>query len=159
MTWAAMLPGKKKKKKKDKDKTPKAELEALADGGIPSDVSGLFAEAFSSTPLESGPASTGLAVEHRFVGNVPEGSALSRAQIGERIACSREPSRFSLGSTPDAVDISLRYAFVCFRGYYPDALHKANQDAFKISSSAYVNNSSCKDHASETYCIHTVLFF
>ena len=45
MTWAAMLPGKKKKKKKDKDKTPKAELEALADGGIPSDVSGLFAEA------------------------------------------------------------------------------------------------------------------
>lgn len=79
VTWAAMLPGRKKKKKKDKDKTPKAELEALADGGIPSDVSGLFAEAFSSTPLESGPATTGLAVEHRFVGNVPEGSALSRA--------------------------------------------------------------------------------
>ena len=28
--------------------------------------------------------------------------------------------------------IQLRYAYLCQRGYYPEDLYKANQDAFKV---------------------------
>ena len=73
--------------------------------------------------------------EEQFVGAIPEGSPLSKAEIANRIVCSREPqSLFELGITPNGVGITLRYAYVSQRGYYPDDLYKANQDAFKIST-------------------------
>jgi serine/threonine protein phosphatase PrpC len=73
--------------------------------------------------------------EEQFVGAIPEGSPLSKAEIANRIVCSREPqSLFELGITPNGVGVTLRYAYVSQRGYYPDDLYKANQDAFKIST-------------------------
>ena len=55
---------------------------------------------------------------------------LTQEEVNARIVCSKEAETFKLGKSP----ITLRYAYLSQRGYYPEDLYKANQDAFKISS-------------------------
>ena len=57
------------------------------------------------------------------------GSPLTKAEVHARIVSSKEVELFPL--TPGGT-VKLRYAYVCQRGYYPEDLYKANQDAFKI---------------------------
>lgn len=53
---------------------------------------------------------------------------LTQEEIHSRIQCSERALLFPLGKT----GVTLRYAYLSQRGYYPDDLYKANQDAFKI---------------------------
>ena len=53
---------------------------------------------------------------------------LTEEEVNARIQCSSKASVFPLGKT----GYSLRYAYLSQRGYYPEDLYKANQDAFKI---------------------------
>ena len=67
--------------------------------------------------------------------NAVDGSPLTKAEVRERIVCSKEAELFTIGKTKEGVsDITLRYAYLCQRGYYPEDLYKANQDAYKIST-------------------------
>jgi serine/threonine protein phosphatase PrpC len=52
---------------------------------------------------------------------------LSWAQINARIECSDRSEWFALGG-----GLGLRFAYLTQRGYYPDALNKANQDSYRI---------------------------
>ena len=45
-----------------------------------------------------------------------------------RIQCCDQPLEHTLGKS----GITLRYAYLSQRGYYPEDLYKANQDAFKV---------------------------
>ena len=53
---------------------------------------------------------------------------LSQEEVNARIQCCDKTQHFTLGKT----GIKLRYAYLSQRGYYPEDLYKANQDAFKI---------------------------
>ena len=53
---------------------------------------------------------------------------LTQEEVNARIVCSKEAETFKLGKSP----ITLRYAYLSQRGYYPEDLYKANQDAFKV---------------------------
>ena len=55
-------------------------------------------------------------------------SPLTQEEVNARIQCSDGTLRYELGKT----GISLRYAYLSQRGYYPEDLYKANQDAFKV---------------------------
>ena len=57
----------------------------------------------------------------------PPPGPLSWAQINARIECSDRTEWFALGG-----GLGLRFAYLTQRGYYPDALNKANQDAYRI---------------------------
>ena len=53
---------------------------------------------------------------------------LTDDELTARIVCSKEPELFKLGDS----GITLRYAYLSQRGYYPEDLYKANQDSFKV---------------------------
>ena len=53
---------------------------------------------------------------------------LTEDEVNARIVCCPKPELFPLGET----GITLRYAYLSQRGYYPEDLYKANQDAFKV---------------------------
>ena len=53
---------------------------------------------------------------------------LTADEVNARIVCSSQAERFPLGKT----GVTLRYAYLSQRGYYPEDLYKANQDAFKV---------------------------
>ena len=53
---------------------------------------------------------------------------LTEDEVNARIVCCTKAERFSLGDS----GITLRYAYLSQRGYYPEDLYKANQDAFKV---------------------------
>ena len=53
---------------------------------------------------------------------------LSEDEVNARIVCSPKAELFKLGDS----GITLRYAYLSQRGYYPEDLYKANQDAFKV---------------------------
>ena len=53
---------------------------------------------------------------------------LTEDEVNARIVCSKEAERFLLAGS----GMTLRYAYLSQRGYYPEDLYKANQDAFKI---------------------------
>jgi serine/threonine protein phosphatase PrpC len=53
---------------------------------------------------------------------------LTDEEVNARIVCSPKSELFKLGDS----GISLRYAYLSQRGYYPEDLYKANQDAFKV---------------------------
>eukprot|EP00966_Prymnesium_polylepis_P111560 2580688-Prymnesium_polylepis.1 len=55
-------------------------------------------------------------------------SPLTQEEVNARIQCSDGQQHFALGST----GLTLRYAYLSQRGYYPEDLYKANQDAFKV---------------------------
>ena len=54
--------------------------------------------------------------------------------------CSEKPQVFKVAGT----EISLRYAHFSQRGFYPDDLDKANQDAYKTRCEEYVPESDKK---------------
>ncbi|EQC32468.1 AGC protein kinase [Saprolegnia diclina VS20] len=56
-----------------------------------------------------------------------DNSPLTPEEIRSRIVCSEKSTRLQL--TPS---LSIEYAFVSQRGYYPDAIDKPNQDSFTI---------------------------
>jgi hypothetical protein len=49
--------------------------------------------------------------------------------VNARIVCSNKAELFKLGKKSG---ITLRFAYLSQRGYYPEDLYKANQDAFKV---------------------------
>ena len=53
---------------------------------------------------------------------------LTEDEVNARIVCSKAAELFKLGDS----GITLRYAYLSQRGYYPEDLYKANQDAFKV---------------------------
>lgn len=53
---------------------------------------------------------------------------LTQEEVNARIQSSDGTLNFPLGQT----GLSLRYAYLSQRGYYPEDLYKANQDAFKV---------------------------
>ena len=53
---------------------------------------------------------------------------LTEDEVNARIVCSTKAETFTLGGS----GITLRYAYLSQRGYYPEDLYKANQDAFKV---------------------------
>ena len=53
---------------------------------------------------------------------------LTQDEVNARIVCSESAELFPLGNS----GVTLRYAYLSQRGYYPEDLYKANQDAFKI---------------------------
>jgi len=53
---------------------------------------------------------------------------LTQDEVNARIQCCDKTQHFTLAET----GITLRYAYLSQRGYYPEDLYKANQDAFKI---------------------------
>lgn len=55
-------------------------------------------------------------------------SPLTKEDIQSRIQCSDGNLVFPLGKS----GIIMRYAYLSQRGYYPEDLYKANQDAFKV---------------------------
>lgn len=55
-------------------------------------------------------------------------SPLTQDEVNARIVCSEKALLFPLGKT----GVTLRYAYLSQRGYYPEDLYKANQDAFKV---------------------------
>mmetsp|Transcript_17789 Transcript_17789/g.45577 ORF Transcript_17789/g.45577 Transcript_17789/m.45577 type:complete len:1043 (-) Transcript_17789:686-3814(-) len=55
-------------------------------------------------------------------------SPLTQDEVNARIMCSEKALLFPLGKT----GVTLRYAYLSQRGYYPEDLYKANQDAFKV---------------------------
>jgi len=57
-----------------------------------------------------------------------EYNPLTQDEVNARIVCSKETERFTLGKS----GVTLRYAYLSQRGYYPEDLYKANQDSFKI---------------------------
>ena len=58
---------------------------------------------------------------------------LTNDEIRSRIECSKAVELFPLGNTSSGShSITLRYAYLSQRGYYPEDLYKANQDSFKI---------------------------
>ena len=54
---------------------------------------------------------------------------LTEEQIQERVVAIDKPRDFRMKSVP----LTVRYAYVSQRGYYPDELNKNNQDAFCIA--------------------------
>lgn len=58
-------------------------------------------------------------------------SPLSLSQIRARQECNQHPLTYTIGNDNKG-PITLRYAYLCQRGLYPDDLDKENQDAFKI---------------------------
>ncbi|RHY09467.1 hypothetical protein DYB35_003466, partial [Aphanomyces astaci] len=56
-----------------------------------------------------------------------DNSPLTADEIRSRIVCSDKPVKSQL--TPS---LSIEYAFVTQRGYYPDAVDKPNQDSYTI---------------------------
>jgi len=71
----------------------------------------------------------------KYFENAVEGSPLTKAEVKERIVASKAAELFTIGPTKNGgPEITLRYAYLCQRGYYPEDLYKANQDAFKIST-------------------------
>jgi len=57
-----------------------------------------------------------------------EYNPLTEEEVNARIVCSTKADLFPLGDSK----FTLRYAYLSQRGYYPEDLYKANQDAFKI---------------------------
>ena len=57
-----------------------------------------------------------------------EKSKTAQEEVNARIVCSPKAELFKLGDS----GITLRYAYLSQRGYYPEDLYKANQDAFKV---------------------------
>lgn len=55
-------------------------------------------------------------------------SPLTQDEVKARIVCCDRAQLYPLGAT----GVTLRYAFLSQRGYYPEDLYKANQDAFKV---------------------------
>jgi len=53
---------------------------------------------------------------------------LTTEEVNARIQCCDKPLLHTLGKS----GITLRYAYLSQRGYYPEDLYKANQDAFKV---------------------------
>ena len=53
---------------------------------------------------------------------------LTQDEVNARIQCSDGTITYKLGET----GITLRYAYLSQRGYYPEDLYKANQDSFKV---------------------------
>ena len=53
---------------------------------------------------------------------------LTQEEVNARIQCSDKPTLYNF----PAKGLTLRYAYLSQRGYYPEDLYKANQDAFKI---------------------------
>ena len=53
---------------------------------------------------------------------------LTEDEVNARIVCSTKAEKFPLGDS----GITLRYAYLSQRGYYPEDLYKANQDSFKV---------------------------
>ena len=53
---------------------------------------------------------------------------LTEDEVNARIVCSTRADIFALAES----GIMLRYAYLSQRGYYPEDLYKANQDAFKV---------------------------
>jgi hypothetical protein len=56
-------------------------------------------------------------------------SPLTQEQIQERVLAIEKSRVFQMSSVP----LSIRYAYVSQRGYYPEDLNKNNQDAFIIA--------------------------
>jgi len=54
---------------------------------------------------------------------------LTEDEVNARIVCSNKAELFKLGKKSG---ITLRFAYLSQRGYYPEDLYKANQDAFKV---------------------------
>jgi len=105
---------------------PADEPKAVEAKASPTDVQVQVKSGVSSTPateevVDVAPAKAPAAEEEA------EGP-LTKEEIAERITCSDEIQRFKLGST----GVTLRYAYVSQRGFYPDDPYKNNQDAFKI---------------------------
>ena len=67
---------------------------------------------------------------HNEEGQEEEGdyNPLTEDEVNARIVCSKAAELFKLGES----GITLRYAYLSQRGYYPEDLYKANQDAFKV---------------------------
>merc|ERR1740117_1430939 len=63
---------------------------------------------------------------------------LTQDEVNARIQCCDKTLHFTLSET----GIKLRYGFLSQRGYYPEDLYKANQDAFKIIEK-FNGNTSC----------------
>merc|ERR1740117_1652790 len=63
---------------------------------------------------------------------------LTQDEVNARIQCCDKTLHFTLSET----GIKLRYGFLSQRGYYPEDLYKANQDAFKIIEK-FNDNTSC----------------
>jgi len=57
-----------------------------------------------------------------------EYNPLTEEEVNARIVCSTKADLFPLGDSK----FTLRYAYLSQRGYYPEDLYKANQDAFKV---------------------------
>ena len=55
-----------------------------------------------------------------------DAAPLSEKELNSRIVCSTKKEVVQFGN------FSLNYAFQSQRGYYPDALHKPNQDSFVV---------------------------
>lgn len=76
---------------------------------------------------------------HQAVGDGEEGQGdeakgeagppLTEEEIQERVAASERTCEFELKSVP----LTVRYAYVSQRGYYPDDLNKSNQDALCVA--------------------------
>ena len=65
---------------------------------------------------------------HADDGGEDDYSPLTQDEVNARIVCSEKALLFPLGKT----GVTLRYAYLSQRGYYPEDLYKANQDAFKV---------------------------
>ena len=61
-------------------------------------------------------------------GDEEEYNPLTTEEVNARIQCCDKPLEHTLGKS----GITLRYAYLSQRGYYPEDLYKANQDAFKV---------------------------
>ena len=66
--------------------------------------------------------------EDNLGGEDEQYNPLTEDEVNARIVCSTKAERFALGES----GITLRYAYLSQRGYYPEDLYKANQDAFKV---------------------------
>ena len=53
---------------------------------------------------------------------------LTAEEVNARIQCCDKAQHFTIGKS----GLSLKYAYLSQRGYYPEDLYKANQDAFKV---------------------------
>ena len=78
-----------------------------------------------STPKEDNAAQGGRGPQEQ---EEEDYSPLTQDEVNARIVCSEKALLFPLGKT----GVTLRYAYLSQRGYYPEDLYKANQDAFKV---------------------------
>jgi hypothetical protein len=63
-----------------------------------------------------------------YGGDEDDYQPLTTEEVNARIQCCDKPLLHTLGKS----GITLRYAYLSQRGYYPEDLYKANQDAFKV---------------------------